>query len=107
MALPASDPRVSPLIKTYTPTYRNTYFQYSSLNSGIALGGGNDGKFGLWIDERLERGWTGTSETFANEPLTGPNRSITSSTRGVARASEDEDEGKFQVVGLECWAVGG
>ncbi|GAA6019577.1 hypothetical protein JCM11491_001343 [Sporobolomyces phaffii] len=106
LALPPSDPRLSPLIKTYLPTYHNTYFQHASLHSGIALGGGNDGKFGLWVDERLERGWTGRSETFGNDPLTGGTRA--GNGNGSARGPEKEDEevGKFEVVGVECWAVG-
>ncbi|GAA5904397.1 Oxr1p [Sporobolomyces salmoneus] len=103
LSLPPSDPRLSPLTKTFPPTYRNTYFQHASLHSGIALGGGNDGKFGLWIDERLERGWTGKCETFGNEPLTGASRNGS----GQGREGEEEDGGKFELVGLECWAVGG
>lgn len=72
------------------------------------MGGGNDGKFGLWIDERLERGWTGRSETFGNEPLTGPNQHVGNGNgNGNSRDKEEEEIGKFEVVGLECWAVGG
>ena len=103
LPLPPSDPRLSPLIKTYPPTYRNTYFQHSSLSSGIALGGGNDGKFGIWIDERLERGWTGESETFGNRPLTEMGDGL---SFGEEDEEDGEDRGKFEVVGLEAWAVG-
>ncbi|GAA5940112.1 Oxr1p [Sporobolomyces koalae] len=115
LSLPPTDPRMSPLIKTFPPTFRNTYFQHASLHSGIAIGGGNDGNFGLWIDERLERGWTGKSETFGNEPLTMAAANHNGTTRNTFANSfssttttngREEDVGKFEVVGIECWAVG-
>lgn len=102
---PPSDPRLGLAVKTFPPTFRNTYFAHASPPSStsssssdaegfLAFGGGNDGVFGLWIDGKLERGWTGRSETYANEAL-------------VKREGEDKDgKGKFEVVGLECWAVG-
>ncbi|GAA6013961.1 hypothetical protein JCM10207_000186 [Rhodosporidiobolus poonsookiae] len=67
---PPSDPRLGLAVRTFPPTFRNTYFAHASPSLDfIALGGGNDGAFGLWIDEVLERGWTGRCETFANERL--------------------------------------
>ncbi|GAA6014020.1 hypothetical protein JCM10207_000208 [Rhodosporidiobolus poonsookiae] len=88
---PPSDPRLGLAVRTFPPTFRNTYFAHASPSLDfIALGGGNDGAFGLWIDGVLERGWTGRCETFANERLVGG----------------ENGEGKFEVVGLECWAVG-
>lgn len=105
--LPPTDPRLSPLVKTFTPTYRNTYFQHSSISSGICLGGGQDGKFGIWIDERLERGWTGQCETFGNKPLTETTTTTTTNGgEGEEEEEEEEEKGKFELVGLEAWAVG-
>ncbi|GAA5968917.1 hypothetical protein JCM11641_000781 [Rhodosporidiobolus odoratus] len=138
---PPSDPRLGLTTKTYKPTFRNTFFahaspplsassssssssahynSYSEPFSGggagagagfIALGGGNDGNFGLWIDGYLERGWTGRCETFGNEPLIrGRGRSgpLTRDSQGEEEENGEEDgeRGKFEVVGLECWAVG-
>ncbi|KAF4556143.1 TLD-like protein [Elsinoe fawcettii] len=54
----------------------------------LSVGGGN-GKYGLWLDDRLARGASGECETFGNEPL--------SEAKG----------GKFGVLGVEVWVVGG
>ncbi len=49
--------------------------------------GGGDGNYGLWLDSTFERGISSRSLTFGNEPLSG------------------EGE-KFDVLGVELWAVG-
>ncbi|BGP15706.1 oxidation resistance protein 1 [Rhodosporidiobolus nylandii] len=116
---PPSDPRLGLAVKTFKPTFRNSYFAHASPSASssssssrsytsgsfspppgaavdagfIALGGGNDGVFGLWLDGVLERGWTGRSETYANEPL------VVGDGQGAGGRG-------FEVVGLECWAVG-
>lgn len=46
---------------------RNEYFMLSE-GSFLAIGCG-DGKFGLWIDQDLERGRTDSCPTFDNQPL--------------------------------------
>jgi hypothetical protein len=49
--------------------------------------GGGDGHYGLWLDDRLNKGVSDTCPTFGNEPLS--------------------DEGvKFDVLGVELWYVG-
>ncbi|GAA5956606.1 hypothetical protein JCM21900_003618 [Sporobolomyces salmonicolor] len=109
---PASDHfRLGASVSTFKPTFRNTYFQHAS-SEFIALGGGNDGVFGLWIDGLFERGWTGRSETYGNEPLVGP-RAAAAGGKGARKAQGEREsgaaaaeEGKFEVVGFECWAVG-
>ncbi|TKX24486.1 hypothetical protein C1H76_3093 [Elsinoe australis] len=54
----------------------------------LSVGGGNDGRYGLWLDDRMARGVSGECETFGNERLS------------EARA------GKFEVLGVEVWYVG-
>ncbi|KAK4236938.1 TLD-domain-containing protein [Achaetomium macrosporum] len=69
-------------------------FPYSGINEYymlcephfLSLGAG-DGKYGLWLDDSLERGVSSTSQTFGNEPLS------------------DEGE-KFGVLGVEVWVIG-
>ena len=52
----------------------------------ISIGGG-DGRYGLWLDNVLERGISSTCPTFGNEPLS-------------------EEGEKFEVMGVEIWWVG-
>jgi hypothetical protein len=69
-------------------------FPYSGVNDYymlceshfLSLGAG-DGKYGLWLDDGLEKGVSATSQTFGNEPLS------------------DEGE-KFGVLGVEMWVIG-
>ena len=50
--------------------------------------GGGDGKYGLWLNEVLERGVSSAGcLTFGNEALS-------------------EEGEKFEVVGVEVWAIG-
>ena len=51
--------------------------------------GGGDGHYGLWIDAGLAKGVSSACPTFGNEPL-----------------SEEENGGKFQVLGVEVWYLG-
>ncbi|KAJ8294891.1 Oxidation resistance protein 1 [Rhodotorula toruloides] len=102
---PPSDFRLGSSVRVFKPTFRNTYFQHAS-SQFLAFGGGEDGVFGLWIDGVFERGWTGTCETYRNEPL------VDVKARGGGEGEKDADSagkqetGKFEVVGFECWAVG-
>jgi hypothetical protein len=50
------------------------------------------GKFGLWIDDNLEKGTSAISETFFNEAL---------SEFGYIFNLRSE----FKIIGLELWAV--
>ncbi|KAI4213445.1 MAG: hypothetical protein LQ351_003945 [Letrouitia transgressa] len=69
-------------------------FPYSGVNDymifceqGFLSIGGGDGKYGLWLDGVLERGISSPCMTFGNEALS-------------------EEGEKFEVVGVEIWAVG-
>ncbi|GAA6055067.1 hypothetical protein JCM3770_001781 [Rhodotorula araucariae] len=112
---PPTDFRLGSSVQSFKPTFRNTYYVYATSSSSssssllpaaapgesfLAFGGGEDGVFGLYVDGLFERGWTGTSETYANEPLVDQR----------LRSADDGGDGgggaKFEIVGLECWAVG-
>lgn len=77
-----------------SPFIRFKAFPYSGVNEyyiycephWLSVGGG-DGKYGLWLDDSLEKGVSATCLTFGNEPLS------------------DEGE-KFGVLGVELWAIG-
>ncbi|BGP24242.1 oxidation resistance protein 1 [Rhodotorula toruloides] len=101
---PPSDFRLGSSVRVFKPTFRNTYFQHAS-SQFLAFGGGEDGVFGLWIDGVFERGWTGTCETYRNEPLVDVKARGGETDKSEAGAGRQET-GKFQVVALECWAVG-
>ncbi|KAL2142779.1 hypothetical protein VTI28DRAFT_732 [Corynascus sepedonium] len=86
---------IKPPSRTPTPQpIRFKAFPYSGVNEYymlceshfLSLGAG-DGKYGLWLDDSLERGVSATSQTFGNEPLS------------------DEGE-KFGVLGVEVWVIG-
>jgi hypothetical protein len=46
-----------------------------------------DGKTGLWLNDRFDKGFSGRCDTFMNEPLT------------------DDDNGTFEVLGVEVWRI--
>ncbi|ORY79481.1 TLD-domain-containing protein [Protomyces lactucae-debilis] len=73
--------------KAYPWTGMNDYQLYCTP-SFISFGGGN-GKYGLWLDDRLEQGVSGMTETFGNESLCD----------GV------EEGRRFEVVSVEVWKV--
>ncbi|KAF2155329.1 TLD-domain-containing protein [Myriangium duriaei CBS 260.36] len=52
----------------------------------LSIGGGN-GKYGLWLDDRMARGVSDACPTFDNEPLS-------------------ESGTKFDVLGVEVWHIG-
>lgn len=75
-------------------TIRFKAFPYSGMNEYYILCeshflsvGAGDGKFGLWLDDGLEKGVSSTSQTFGNEQLS------------------DQGE-KFSVLGVEVWVIG-
>ncbi|KAK0648733.1 TLD-domain-containing protein [Cercophora newfieldiana] len=76
------------------PSIRFKAFPYSGVNEYYMLCeahffsmGAGDGKYGLWLDDALEKGISSTCQTFGNERLS------------------DEGE-KFGVLGVEVWVVG-
>ncbi|CCJ29868.1 unnamed protein product [Pneumocystis jirovecii] len=57
-------------------------------NSFLSIGGG-DGKYGLWLDSRLEKGISTSTQTFNNEALSD---SVKSGER-------------FDIIGVEIWKI--
>jgi len=82
---PPRPPSPSIRFKAFPYSGVNEYYAYCEAHS-LSVGGG-DGRYGLWLDDSLERGVSSTSLTFGNEPLS------------------DEGE-KFHVLGVELWAIG-
>ncbi|KAI1338095.1 TLD-domain-containing protein [Xylariaceae sp. FL0016] len=90
---PASSAASSAPIPAHSIRFQN--FAYSGANDYcvfceakfLSVGGGQGGKFGLWLDDELSRGHSAECDTFLNQPLS------------------DEGE-KFDVLGVELWAVG-
>lgn len=73
--------------KAFPWTGLNDYQIYCTTDF-LSIGGG-DGKYGLWLDDRLERGISSSTLTFGNEAL-----------------SEDTEEGRvFDVQTVEVWKV--
>lgn len=82
-------------IPSSPPSIRFKAFPYSGVNDYYMLCdmhflsvGAGDGKYGLWLDDSLEKGISSTSLTFGNERLS------------------DEGE-KFGILGVEMWVIGG
>ena len=50
--------------------------------------GGGEGRYGLWLDDSLEKGISERCRTFGNEPLS------------------DGVRGRFEVAGVEVWRIG-
>ncbi|KAK3320026.1 oxidation resistance protein 1 [Cercophora scortea] len=78
----------------HPPSIRFKAFPYSGVNEYYMLCeqhflsvGAGDGKYGLWLDDSLEKGISSTSQTFGNERLS------------------DEGE-KFGILGVEVWVIG-
>jgi len=70
-------------------------FPYSGVNEYMMLCddqflsvGGGDGRYGLWLDDSLDRGVTARCPTFGNEVLS------------------DAPGGKFEILDVELWRIG-
>ncbi|KAI5806163.1 TLDc domain-containing protein [Geopyxis carbonaria] len=71
-------------------------FPYSGVNDymmlcdahSLSVGGGDDGRYGLWLDDTLAKGVSARCETFGNEPLS------------------ESGGGKFEILDVELWMVG-
>lgn len=73
--------------KAFPWTGLNDYQIYCT-SEFISVGGG-DGKYGLWLDDRLEKGLSSTTLTFGNEAL-----------------SNDAEDGRpFAVQTVEVWKI--
>lgn len=104
-------------IEVFPWTGRNDYVVLSESDF-LSVGGG-DGRYGLWLDDTLDRGTSARCPAFDNEVLCNDNESH-------ARHATDSHDvptadllgdlgpdrgpmpewGKFQVMGVEVWAVG-
>jgi len=61
-------------VQVYQWSRRNDYFMLAlnakrAESSYIAMGGGNDGRYGIWLHESLTKGHSSTSLTFRNDIL--------------------------------------
>lgn len=74
-----------PPIKVYRYTGVNRYIQYCDANKKMMAfgGGGEEGSFGLCVEEEFQGGSTGPCDTFDNEPLC--------------------DQENFKIVDVELW----
>jgi len=59
-------------LKKFTTTNLNHYFMVAEP-SFIAMGGGNNGNFGFYLDEDIHFGYSSVCDTFENEVLTKSN----------------------------------
>ncbi|GKT82789.1 oxidation resistance protein 1 [Colletotrichum tofieldiae] len=82
---PVPGPSESIRFKAFPYSGVNDY--YINCETGFLSVGAGDGHYGLWLDDSLDRGHSGRSHTFGNEPLS------------------DEGE-KFGVLGVELWVLG-
>lgn len=97
-AFPPSDAfRVGPIVRTYRWTGANDYIVLSDASATLSVGGG-DGKFGLWMDKDLEKGFSAPCPAFRNDVLCDAGY--------VKDNGQGEQEGKFDIQAVECWAVG-
>ena len=117
---PGDNFRVGPIVRAFRWTAKNDYIILS--DSGfLSVGGGyvrllspymsallttprarlpfhRDGKFGLWLDSSFDKGFTTSCPAFANEPLCSPSL--------IKAGVDGNPEGKFEIMAVECWAVG-
>ena len=83
---PPSIPADGPIrFKAFPYTGENDYTILCS--PGFLSVGGGDGKYGLWLDDRMAKGVSAGCPTFENEPLS-------------------EEGEKFGVLGVELWYIG-
>jgi hypothetical protein len=102
----------TPYIKAYPTTLRNNY-HILSTHEYLSLGGGIDGRYGLWIDSAFEKGVSSRSETYGNEVLCDDRERSEPAGKDederAAKSAEREKargEVKFEPVIVEVWAVG-
>ncbi|GAM23294.1 hypothetical protein SAMD00019534_064690 [Acytostelium subglobosum LB1] len=60
--------KLKPAYQPYHWSRENRCFILTS-NNFISMGAGNNGKYGLWLDDNFDEGTSGKSETFNNDPL--------------------------------------
>lgn len=84
-------------LKTFKWTGRNDYMILTEAHY-LSFGGG-EGKYGLWVDGRLEQGVSSHCPAFDNEILCDGKDDSTATQK-------DGQEGRFECITLEVWACG-
>jgi hypothetical protein len=83
-------------IKVFRWTGRNDYVALTE-HSFLSFGGG-DGRYGLWLDGRLEHGVSARCPAFDNDVLCEGDADV--------KTEADAKEERFEVLCVEVWAVG-
>ncbi|WFD24093.1 oxidation resistance protein 1 [Malassezia equina] len=104
-------------IEVFRWTGKNDYMVLSESDY-LSVGGG-DGKYGLWIDEKLDQGLSAKCPAFLNEVLCnaqessathavdqGPKPPVDLLSDVVEEQARSPETGKFHCLGVEVWAVG-
>ncbi|KAE8241729.1 hypothetical protein A4X13_0g7288 [Tilletia indica] len=127
-SLKAANPSLEPnRIKTFRWTGRNDYVLLTE-STFLSIGSGDNGRYGLWLGSSLEQGVSSRCSTFGNDVLCDDEPGGEEQDGGgeLADRMEEErskgkdpfglfdqggvdsdgDEAKFEVMGLEVWAVG-
>lgn len=94
----------TPYVRTYPATLLNNY-HIQSTSSYLSLGGGINGKYGLWIDSSFEKGVSARCETFDNDVLCD-SREKTTNSNNATNGHSSAKETHFEPVIVEIWAVG-
>ncbi|PWN32283.1 TLD-domain-containing protein, partial [Meira miltonrushii] len=84
-------------LKTFKWTGRNDYMILTEAHY-LSFGGG-EGKYGLWVDGRLEQGVSSHCPAFDNEILCDGKDDSTA-------PQKEGQEGRFECITLEVWACG-
>jgi len=104
-------------IEVYRWTGKNDYMVLSESDY-LSVGGG-DGRYGLWVDEKLDKGLSAKCPAFHNEVLcnaqessathavdNGPKAPVDLLSDEVEEQPKAPETGTFHCLGLEVWAVG-
>lgn len=83
-------------LKAFNWTGRNDYMVLTEAHY-LSFGGG-EGKYGLWVDGRLEHGISSSCPAFDNEVLCDG--------RDNSGSQSQPAEGRFECITLEVWACG-
>ncbi|WFD27987.1 oxidation resistance protein 1 [Malassezia nana] len=104
-------------IEVFRWTGKNDYVVLSESDY-LSVGGG-DGRYGLWVDEKLDKGLSAKCPAFHNEVLChGQESSASQAVNDETTPQMDllvdvldkqppsAETGKFRILGVEVWAVG-
>ncbi|WFD20380.1 hypothetical protein MCAP1_002624 [Malassezia caprae] len=104
-------------IEVFRWTGKNDYMVLSESDY-LSVGGG-DGRYGLWLDEKLDKGLSAKCPAFHNEVLcnaqessathavdNGPKAPVDLLSDDLDKQPKAPETGKFHCLGVEVWAVG-